>query len=424
MSSSTIDGIGLAAAQTAPLPGPAAGSRAAAGVLAVSGWGILSSLGVGADDFAPAWRERQSGMRDVSGMYETPLPVEQACALTSFSVREHLGRKGTSFFDRTTSLTVVTCGLALKDSDLEVDDANRGEVGIAIGSTTGGVQSLCDFITETIVNDPPYLVNPVLFPYAVMNGAASSAAIWHQLRGVNATVSDGQLSFLAVLKYARNQIRNDYVEAMVAGAVEEFSPHRAWAAEKMRGGQEGRSPLGEGAAAFVVESAQRMRAAGRRPDAEILAIETGLYDPPLSSAGSVSPEGHRDPAAGLAECITRALAAAGIKPEEVRMVASSLAGSAVREDVERRGIIDALGPDALTAAAPGSAPVVLLPVKDLLGETYSASGALQLAAILSEHRGVPELDGAVSVLTSVTTEGLVGAAVVRGWSRADGDQRS
>ncbi|HEV2636500.1 MAG TPA: beta-ketoacyl synthase N-terminal-like domain-containing protein [Actinocrinis sp.] len=421
MSSSTIAGTDLPA--TAPLPGPAAGSRAAAGVLAVSGWGILSSLGIGADDFAPAWRERQSGMRDVSGMYETPLPVEQACALTNFSVREHLGRKGTSFFDRTTSLTVVTCGLALKDSDLEVDDANRGEVGIAIGSTTGGVQSLCDFITETIVNDPPYLVNPVLFPYAVMNGAASSAAIWYQLRGVNTTVSDGQLSFLAVLKYARNQIRNDYVEAMVAGAVEEFSPHRAWAAQKLRGGQEGRSPLGEGAAAFVVESAQRMRAAGRRPDAEILAIETGLYDPPLSGAGSGA-DGHRDPGAGLAECITKALAGAGIRPEEVRMVASSLAGSPVREDVERRAITSVLGPDALTVAAPGSAPIVLLPVKDLLGETYSASGALQLAAILSEHRGVPELDGAVSVLTSVTTEGLVGAAVVRGWSRADGDQRS
>ncbi|WP_280664588.1 MULTISPECIES: beta-ketoacyl synthase N-terminal-like domain-containing protein [unclassified Kitasatospora] len=368
--------------------------------LAVTGWGVLSPLGVGAEEFAPAWRERRSGLRDVSGMYEGPMPVQQACALTDFSVRDHLGRKGTSFFDRTTSLTVVTCGLALKDTSLAIDDANRGEVGIVLGSTTGGVQSLCDFITETIVNDPPYLVNPILFPYAVMNGAASSAAIWHQLKGVNATVSDGQASFLAVLKYARNQLRNGYVEAVVAGAVEEFSPHRAWAAEHLRGGQGDRVPLGEGAAAFVLEPAHAVRASGRTPDAEILAVETGLYGQDI------------DPGDGLAGCISRALGSCGIDPAEVRMVAPSIAGSENRDAVERRGIEFALA----------GASFTVLPVKDLLGETYSASGALQLAAVLAEHRCDAELDGAVSIITSVTSEGLVGAAVVRGWSRrADRD---
>jgi len=387
--------------------------KARPAALAVSGWGVVSPIGVGAGQFSPAWRQRDSGLRDVGDMYDTPLPVDRACALTDFNVRDHLGRKGTSNFNRTTSLTVVACGLALQDTGLEVDDANRGEIGIAIGSS-GGVQALCDFITETIVNDPPYLVSPVLFPYAVMNGAASAAAIWHQLKGVNATVSDGQASFLAVLKYARNQIRNNYVEAMVAGAVEEFTPHRAWAAEHLRGGQGSRVPLGEGAAAFVLESAQEVRASGRRPDAEVLAVETGLYGPP-----GVGP----DPGAGLAECINRALAAAGVDKSEVRMVAASLAGSAKRDDVERRGIGAALGDWVLEDMSPAGARPMLLPVKDLLGETYSASGAFQLAAILAEHRDSPELDGAVSLITSVTSEGLVGAAVLRGWSRDTGDQR-
>lgn len=365
--------------------------------LAVSGWGVLSAIGVGAEEFTTAWGERRSGMRDVSGMFNTPLPVDKACALTDFNVRDHLGRKGTSFFDRTTSLTVVGSGLALQDSGLVVDDANRGEIGIAMGTTTGSVQSLCDFITETIVNDPPYLVNAIVFPYAVMNGAASSAAIWHQLKGVNATISDGQATFLAVLKYARNQIRNGYVEAMVAGAVEDFNPHRAWAAEHLRAGRGSRVPLGEGAAAFVLETPEALAASGRDPDAVILAVETGLYG---QGTG---------PADGLAECIRRALASAGIAPHEVRMVAPSLAGSDDRDDVERRGLVAALGATAVT----------MLPVKELLGETYSASGALQLAAVLAEHRGNPELDGAVSLVTSVTTEGLVGAAVVRGLGHAD-----
>lgn len=391
---STATAPGTATA-TSTATGPGGGPPTKSVPLAVTGWGVLSPLGVGAEEFTAAWCGRRSGLRDVRGLFEGQLPVDEACVLTDFSVRDHLGRKGTSFFDRTTSLTVVTCGLALEDTSLVIEEADRGEIGIVLGSTTGGVQSLCEFITETIVNDPPYLVNPVLFPYAVMNGAASSAAIWHQLKGVNATVSDGQASFLAVLKYARNQIRNGYVEAVVAGAVEEFSPHRAWAAEHLRGGRGARVPLGEGAAAFVLEPADAVRASGRKPDAEILAVETGLYGQGI------------DPADGLAGCIDRALRSSGTEPTEVRMVAPSIAGSEHRDAIERRGIATALD----------GASFASLPVKDLLGETYSASGALQLAAVLAEHRGDAGLDGAVSVITSVTSEGLVGAAVVRGWSR-------
>jgi 3-oxoacyl-[acyl-carrier-protein] synthase II len=367
--------------------------------LAVSGWGVTSSLGIGAEEFGAAWRARRSGLRDISGMYEDELPVSEACALPDFKVRDILGRKGTSFFDRTTSLTVVTTGLALKDSSLEVTDDNREEIGIALGSTTGGMQALCDFITETIVNDPPYLVNAIAFPYAVMNGAASSAAIWHQLKGVNATISDGQASFLAVLKYCRNQIRSGYVEAMLAAASEEFTPSRVWASEHLRDGNEGRVPLGEGSAAFVLEPANALAASGRKPDAVILSVESSLCGQDL------------DPAEGLADCIGRALQACDVAPWDVRMVAASLSGSPRRDVVERRGI----------EAALGGAEVTWLPVKDLLGETYSASGALQLAAVLAEHREDPGLDGAVSLITSVTSEGLVGAAVVRGWSRAGRD---
>ncbi|WP_457030399.1 beta-ketoacyl synthase N-terminal-like domain-containing protein [Kitasatospora sp. P5_F3] len=372
--------------------------------LAITGWGVLSPLGTGADEFTAAWRDRHSGLRSVEGMYEDPLPSDKACAITDFSVREHLGRKGTSFFDRSTSLAVVSCGLALADSDLDLPDEERGELGLILGLTNGGPQAMSEFIREMYINDKPYLVNPLLFPYAVMNGAASATAIWHQLRGVNATLSGGQMAFHTVLRYARNKIRNGYVRAAMAGVVEEFSPHRAWASHHTRGASDTpRVPLGEGGAFFTVESAEAVRAEGRHLDGEILAVETGLY----GGDGD-------DPAEGLAELITRALEIAGAAPSDIRRVAPSLAGSSRRDAIERAG---------LAQAGIGGASVELLPVKELLGETYSASGGLQLAALLAEHRAEPALDGQLSLLTSVTSEGLVGAAVVRGWSRAGDDHR-
>ncbi len=371
-------------------------------VMAITGWGVLSAIGSGADDFTTGWGARTRGSTDVTGMFEQRLPSGTACAIPDFDVKAYLGKKGTSFFDRSTALSVVACKLALEDADLVRGEEADGGIGLVLGLSSGGPQAMSDFIHEMYTSDKPYLVNPLLFPYAVMNGAASATAIWHKLKGVNATVSGGQMAFLTALRYARNKVRNGYVHAAVAGAVEEFSPTRAWASHQARGDQGERAELGEGGAYFVIEDASAARAAGRGVDAEILAVDCGLYGEPGSED---------DPATGLAECITRALETAGVRPDEIWAVAPSLAGSPTRDGIERAAVSAALGTDTPH----------LLPVKELVGETYSAAGGLQLAALLAEHRNDPGRDGAVSLVTSLTSEGMAGVAVVRGWSRARGD---
>jgi 3-oxoacyl-[acyl-carrier-protein] synthase II len=372
--------------------------------LAITGWGVVSSLAVGADEFTAALDEGRSGLRDVTGMFDERLPEDQAFALTDFRVRDHLGRKGTSFFDRSTALGLVGCTLALDDTDLTVTDDNRERVGIVLGTTAGSIKATSDYSRETLENDRPYLVNPLLFPNTVMNCAAGQSAIWHKLKGVNATVAGGQLAGLSALRYARNQIRRRYADALLVGSVEEFSPHTAWFTHRQYFAEEGRVELGEGSAVFVVEDAATVRAQGRRPDAEVLAVEVGTYGAP----------GHEpDAGAGLAGCVRRALDRAGVDPAEVRAVATGECGITRLDDIERRGTEAVLGTE-----------VRLVRAKEWVGECHSASGSLQIAAVLAGHRGHPELDGAVSVVTSVSPDGGVGAAVLRGWHRARGDHRS
>ncbi|WP_326770683.1 hypothetical protein OG978_43975 (plasmid) [Streptomyces sp. NBC_01591] len=370
--------------------------------MAVTGWGVLSAIGTGAEEFSENWGQRLSGRKDVTEMFEQKLPSETACAIPDFNAKAHLSRKGSSFFDRSTALSVVTCKLALEDAGLVHDPADEKtdrDIGLVLGLSSGGPQAMSDFIHEMYTSEKPYLVNPVLFPYAVMNGAASATAIWHHLKGVNATVSGGQMAFLTALRYARNKVRNGYVNAAVTGVVEEFSPTRAWASHQARAGEEARVDLGEGGAFFVLEDAQTVRTAGRDLDAEILAVECGLYG---------EPGDEDDPTVGMTQCIVRALESAGVAPGDVWAVAPSLSGSPKRDRIERAAITAALGTDTPD----------LLPVKELVGETYSAAGGLQLAALLAEHRKSPERDGEVSLVTSLTSEGMAGVAVIRGWSRA------
>jgi 3-oxoacyl-[acyl-carrier-protein] synthase II len=366
--------------------------------LAVTGWGVASAAATGVNAFAEAVKASASGLTDVSGMYSERLPEEQAYALTGFRIAELLGRKGTTAFDRVTALAVYGCGLALDDSDRQPDEGTLRDLGIVLGSTTGSLRSTSDYTRETYTQERPYLVNPVLFPNALINGATGHCAVWHGLAGLNTTISEGQLSGLAVLRYARNAIRSGYASALLAGSVEEFTPHSAWAAYHRRQACDGTVLPGEGVAMFVVEDAEEVRANGRHMDAEILAVEIGL---------GTDEEGQGEQAAVLTRCVRRALESAGVRPDTVWGVSCGMTGSPRFDAVEHRGVTEALGGE----------PARWLKVKEVVGETYSAAGSLQLAAVLGVHRAAPDLDGRIWLVTSVDPEGLVGVAVVRGWSR-------
>jgi 3-oxoacyl-[acyl-carrier-protein] synthase II len=364
--------------------------------LAITGWGVLCSVATDPAGLAEALTSRPQGAVPAQEMFEDPLPRPDGHVLTGFRVRDHLGRKGTSFFDRSTALALVATKQALGDTGLTVEDANRERVGMVLGTTAGSVKSTSEYSRDTFVQERPYLVNPLIFPNAVMNCAAGQAAIWYGLKGVNATIAGGQLALHSALRYAGTLIASGYADALLVGTVEEFSAQSAWATAYAQRSAGGDLPTGEGAAVFVVEEADAVRAAGRTPDAEVLATEVRQ----LAEPGS----------AGLTDCIRLALARAGVDPAEVRLVATGENGMTELDGAE----------DAAVRAVLGDGPERLR-IKELVGECHSASSALALAAVLARHRADPALDGQVSVVTARSADGVVGAAVLRGWSRARGD---
>jgi 3-oxoacyl-[acyl-carrier-protein] synthase II len=372
--------------------------------LAIVGWGVIAPIATGAEEFSAAIA---SGTRpstvDATGMFDEPLPRPDAYAMVDFKVRDHLGRKGTSFFDRSTSLALVAAKLALADTELEVTDDNRFRIGVVLGTTAGSAKSTSDYSRETFVQERPYLVNPLIFPNAVMNCAAGQSAIWYGLKGVNATLAAGSMAAVSVLRYGRNILSCGYADGLLAGAVEEFSPHSAWGTHfTMRAGGAD-TPNGEGAAVFVTEEAGRARAAGHHVDAEVLAVEFGQYAPP-----GESPE----MGTGLVNCLRTALHRAGVTPADVWAVSSAQNGIAALDDIEDQAIRSVLG----------TGPQRIR-VKEFVGECLSAASVFQVAALLGRHRRDPSLDGRVSVVTCRSSTGSVGAVVLRGWSRDGRDRR-
>jgi 3-oxoacyl-[acyl-carrier-protein] synthase II len=296
--------------------------------------------------------------------------------------------------DRLTAMSVSAVGMALTESGVSARyDASR--IGVVLGTSTGSVKSASDFIKETLVNEKPYLVNPALFPNTVMNCAAGNAAIWHKLRGLNSTISAGHVSGLLGLRYAALAIRAGRADAIVAGAVEEFSEHTAWSYHHLTGRRRRPArPLGEGCAVFVIEGPVGAVREGEAPAAELLGIQVGVY-------GANRP---REQASGLAAAIRRVMERAQIAPSDVAAVSLQGSDRSLLSHIERQGLCEGLS---------GRIPAAQIRIGEQVGECFSAASGLQLAALLARFSGERTPEPRFGLVTSVGTNGSVGCLLVK-----------
>lgn len=387
----------LAAAHEQPLtlPRPDFSDLPAVRPLAVTAHGVVSPAGIGLDALAEALAGTRAACADVD-----QLPLGEAASdgmpgpvrvVPEFKIADHVGRKGTRHLDRTTALGLAATAVLRSASGLD-EDPRWATTGVVLGSTSGSVRSSSEFALDTHVQERPYLVNAAAFPNTVMNSVTGQVAIWHGLRGINATLSGGTTASLAAFRYARNALAQGHADRLLVGGVEELCPQTAWG-WAATGGLTGDTPVGEGCAVFAVEDLETARESGAEVLAEVLAVETAFV-----------PEGVRPGLAGaLADCIARALARSGVQASEVGLVALGATGLAGLEGAERRGVRRALG--AHEAAE--------LRVKDVTGEAYSANGALQLAAVLAHWQGAPAGIARTALITGVGHDGNVACLVVR-----------
>jgi 3-oxoacyl-[acyl-carrier-protein] synthase II len=211
---------------------------------------------------------------------------------------------------------------------------------------------------------------------------------------VNATTSAGQTSSLAAFRYARLALAGERVTKILAGGVEELSPVGTWGWHLSGALAEG-TPAGEGSAMFMLENPSVASEAGRVSQCEILGCEIGYAGP--AEGGSIDADRGIP---GLAAVIIRALDRSGVTPDDLDLVVPGCQGQPATAEIEDEAIERVL-----------ARPVKRLDVVPVIGQCYSASSALQTAALLGHFEGRSNWS---ALVTSAGEEGTVGAMVVRG----------
>ncbi|MFF6995698.1 beta-ketoacyl synthase N-terminal-like domain-containing protein [Streptomyces sp. NPDC008313] len=355
--------------------------------LVISGWSAASPYGLGAEAFAAGVRGDADGIRAADGSADLG-PYERAGRIPDFDARAVLGRKGTRAMDRATALAVATAGMLLEAAGPSPARDNPEAVGMVLGTGHGSVQSIMDFTRDSLTGEKPYHVDPALFPNTVMNRAAGQSAIWHTLRGPNTTVAGGAATGLLALSYAARLLRQGHCEAVLCGAVEEFSAERAWLEYRARTGgphHQPAGPLGEGCALFLLETASAALTHGRAPLASLLASRFIAFTD-QERAGDA-----------LARAASEALKDADVRPEDVGLLVPSDSGGPLgaREDAALAGLFGEHRPPRLR-------------LRRLIGDAGAASASFQLAAAVAAGE-----DGTPVLVTSVDPDGQTGAVVLR-----------
>ena len=194
----------------------------------VTGVGMVSPLG---NTVSATWEGLLAGR---SGIGMIPVeyfdasnhPVKFAGLVRDLDIEPYLSKKEARKHDLFIQYGLVAGIQAFQDSGLEVTDANRARIGVAIGAGIGGINTI-ERNNEALLSSGPRRVSPFLVPGSIINMISGNFSIMHGLQGPNIAIATACTTGTHSIGYAARMIKYGDADVMFAG-----------------GGECGSSPLG------------------------------------------------------------------------------------------------------------------------------------------------------------------------------------
>lgn len=347
----------------------------------ITGLGVVSPIGIGKEQYWNSLREGKSSFKPISLFDTKGLKVNIAGEIADFKPKEILGNVNIMDLDRATLLLSCAVKLAVQDAALEINESNTKQTGVSVGTTFGSLYSISEFDKESVKEGPRY-VNPSVFPSTVGNSPASRVSIIFKIKGFNATISTGMCAALDAIDYARDFFALDKAKTIVAGAVESLSPQIFLGFYKLNylsGLNNNSDPVScpfdkrrdgivvsEGSVATILEDFESAKQRNAKIYAEILGTGSS-FD--TAKFYNYNPKGK-----GMKEAMELALKDAGLEPKDIDCIFVNANSTKDGDLIEANAIKEVFKEYA--------SRISVTAVKSILGETYSASGGMSLAAAL------------------------------------------
>jgi 3-oxoacyl-[acyl-carrier-protein] synthase II len=331
--------------------------------VAVTGLGVVSSIGTGAGEFGRGLREGRSGARPIGAFDTTGFAHDIGCEVTGFDPAAWLDHPRR--LPRAGQFAVAAAKMAVRDAGIDLDDARTL---VSIGTTDGGADR-GERIAEALVRGTEVTAEEA----ARVPAGLLSVGVARELH-----LSTVEASTIATACAAGNYAIGDGYDAVALGDVDVALCGGADALCRMtftgfyrlgavdpaacRPFDVDRHGIltGEGAGVLVLEPLDAAVARGARIYAEVLG-----YGLNCDAGHPVAPD--RD---SVARCMRLALDDAGVTPGDVDLISAHGTGTKANDVTECGAIHDVFG----------AAPPRTVSVKSMLGHTMGAASALSAIA--------------------------------------------
>lgn len=352
----------------------------------VTGVGALSPLGHSVED---SWAALLAGRSGVERMLHVPNADQYPCnfggEVRDFDPKDFMDRREARRLTESSQLAVAAARMACEDACLGTDNIDQTRAGVVVGTAVGGGIVESERALRRLFAGKR--ISPITFNGVWPNMAAFAVASTFGFSGYNATVTTACASGTQALATAADAVRRGDVDVILAGGTEACNaevvmagytamgvlstrrddPERA--SRPFEAGRDGLVP-GEGVAMLVLENLAHAQARGARIWAEILGYAV------------TSDARHQTAPTPDTQALTmrRALAAAGIAPEEVDYVNPHATSTVVGDVMESQSIKLALGEHAYR--------IPISATKSMTGHMIGAAGAFEaIVCMLSMRDG-------------------------------------
>jgi 3-oxoacyl-[acyl-carrier-protein] synthase II len=343
----------------------------------ITGVGAISPLGLSADE---SWRNAVNGVSGVGPITHFDASnylVRIACEVKDFQPENYMQPRDARRRDRFEQFAAAAAQEAVRQSGLEVPEAEAGRVGVIVSSAIGGLKSLQESMF-VMRDEGPRRIGPFVIPMLMSNGAAGMLAIDYGFRGPSFSVASACASGADGIGTAWMMLRSGVIDVALAGASESTITQLGVGAFDRLGAMSRKNEdyfstpapfdlnrdglvMGEGAAILVLETESHARARG----AQILAELAGY----AGTADAFHITAPSETGAGGAQAMLLAMRSAEVNPDEIDYINAHGTATLLNDVSETRAIKAAFGDLAYN--------IPVSSTKSMTGHMMGATGALE-----------------------------------------------
>jgi 3-oxoacyl-[acyl-carrier-protein] synthase II len=348
--------------------------------VAITGLGFVTPIG---NDLETVWTslvEGVSGVGPITRFDTTDYSTRIAAEVKGFDPEQYMDRKTARHLGRYCQFALAASKQALEHAGLEPRDLDPDAVGVIVSSGVGGMEEI-ERSHKALLNRGVRRISPFTVPMMICDMGAGVVAMHCGAGGPNYAIVSACASSGHGIGEAYEIIKRGDALAMLAGgaeatitpltmgafcqikAVSERNDEPERACRPFDVGRDG-FVMGEGGVMFVLEDMDFARGRGARVLAEVAGYGCSAD---MHHFTAPHPEG-----AGAIRAMRRALAKAGIEPEEVGYVNAHGTSTKLGDVAETRAIREVFGTHADRLAVSST--------KSVHAHLLGAAGAMEAAA--------------------------------------------